>query len=580
MAKSHSSKRAQIEAVAYYRMSTDRQDKSIPEQREMLKPWAADNGYRIVAEYVDEGISGDKSREGFHQLVADSSSGKWSAMIMWDQDRWSRHDLVKTAYYVQQLRDSKIYMHTINQGRMDWESFEDRIVWAVQQESKHMYLVDLAKNTQRGIRSKAITGQLFVNPPRGYSKVPGPPASVILNEDAPLVRQAFEAYAAGHTIREVAEQLCESGMTNKNGGRLNPTSIKRMLQNSFYFGRYEFNRNQSGRKYAEPEEPIQIDDNHPAIVTKELFDRVQKRFGKNRTRTTPKKFRNYPLSGLLRCRCGAVLHARTAHNEKRYYRCQGGPYGEQTCKSERVVADEIEAALPVALAAAFTNPANIDRLQQSLATEIEKRANARQTAPDEAQKRVNSLQAKLRSVERRLAEVDSDMLEIIQDRIRELRKDIRKAEAQLSAARAAAGILGPEEIQAKQEQVIELLAKLPRTLSKLSAADQNRVLSELVERVDVKVNVLPPIQPKLHTRPRYELAGGVVFLASAIALNLFMPEMSTVAHHAGGGEAWRDMSLEAYREQYAFTALHRWRRPILWPHKPPTTANNQRRRQT
>ena len=186
----------------------------------------------------------------------------------------------------------------------------------------------------------------------------------------------------------------------------------------------------------------------------------------------------------------------------------------------------------LALAAAFTDPANVDRLQQSLTMEIEKRVNARQTNPDEAQKRVNSLQTKLRSVERRLAEVDSDMLEIIQDRIRELRKDIRKAEAQLSAACAAAGILGPEEIQAKQEQVIELLAKLPRTLSKLSAADQNRVLSELVERVDVKVNVLPPIQPKLHTRPRYELAGGVVFLASAIALNLFMPEMSTVVHNA------------------------------------------------
>ena len=65
----------------------------------------------------------------------------------------------------------------------------------------------------------------------------------------------------------------------------------------------------------------------------------------------------------------------------------------------------------------------------------------------------------------------------------------------------------------------------------LSAPDQNRVLSDLVERVDVKVNVLPPMQPKLHTRPRYELAGGIVFLMSAVALSLFMPEMSTVVHN-------------------------------------------------
>ena len=57
---------------------------------------------------------------------------------------------------------------------------------------------------------------------------------------------------------------------------------------------------------------------------------------------------------------------------------------------------------------------------------------------------------------------------------------LRRAEAHLSVARAAAGVLGPEEIKPKQEQAIEALAELPRTLSKLSAADQNRVLSELV----------------------------------------------------------------------------------------------------
>ena len=534
MAERHSNKRAQIEAVAYYRMSTDRQDKSIAEQREELEPWAKDNGYHIVAEYVDEGISGDKSREGFHQLVADSSSGKWSAMIMWDQDRWSRHDLVKTAFYVQQLRDSNVYMHTINQGRMDWASFENRIVWAVQQESKHMYLVDLAKNTTRGCRSKASTGQLFVNPPRGYSKVPGPPASVILNDDAPFVLQAFEAYASGYTIREVAEQLYESGVTNKSGGLLAPTTVRKMLRNPFYFGRYGYNRDQSRRKYAEREEPIQIDNNHPAIVGRELFDRVQNRFKKNQNKTAPKKVRNYALSGLLRCRCGKVLYARTAHNGKRYYRCQGGTYGTQSCKSERVLADDAETALAMALGSAFSTRANIDRLRQSLTAEIEQRAKAAHVAPGAAEKRVESLRVKLRSVERRLAEVDSDMLEVIQERIRDLRKELRRAEAELSAARAKAGILSPEEIKAKQEQAIELLANLPRTLSKLSAEEQNRMLTLVVDHVDVDVNVLPPIQPandrRVRTRPRYELAGGTVFLAPSLSSELFTRKMSGVVH--------------------------------------------------
>ncbi len=527
MAKSHSSKRAQIEAVAYYRMSTDRQDKSIPEQREMLQPWAADNGYLIVAEYVDEGISGDKSRPNFQQLVDDSSLGNWSAIVMWDQDRWSRHDLVKTAYYVQQLRDSNVHIHTINQGRMDWASFEDRIVWAVQQESKHMYLVDMAKNTLRGKRSKAGTGRLFLKLPRGYSKIHGDPPSITPNDDAPFVRQAFEAYASGFSIREVAKQLHGDGVTNSSGGLMAPSTVRRMLQNPIYFGRYEFNRDQSRRRYGKAEDVIQIDDNHPPIISRELFDRVQVRFKKNRSKTAAKTTYNYPLSGLLRCRCGKVLHGRT-HNGKRYYRCQGGPYGQQKCRAERVMANEIETSLPDALATAFTDPKNVDRLRKSLATEIKKRSKASQTGPDAAQKRVSSLQAKLRSVERRLAEVDSDMLEVIQGRIRDIRKELRKAEAQLSSARAAAGILSPGDIKARQEQAIELLTKLPRTLSKLSAADQNRVLSEVVERVDVAVDVLPPKKAKYpsrtRTRPRFEFAGGAIVLTSEIASGLFTSE--------------------------------------------------------
>ncbi|MAV35187.1 MAG: hypothetical protein CMJ59_06980 [Planctomycetaceae bacterium] len=534
MAKSHSNKCTLIPAVAYYRMSSEEQDKSIASQREVLVPWAKRNGYDIVCEYVDEAISGDKSRDGFHQLVGDASSGKWSAVLMWDQDRWSRHDSIKTAYYVQQLRENNCYMHTMNQGRVDWESFEERIIWTVQQEAKHMFLHSLAKNTIRGKTSKARTGRLFPKLPRGYSRLPGENASVALNEEAPLVKAAFEAYASGYTIREVADQLCEFGVTDKSGGLLAPNTVRKMLRNPFYFGRYEWNRDQSRRKYADRDDLIRIDNNHPAIVSRELFDRVQGCFKKNQKKTSPKKVRNYALSGLLRCRCGKVLYARTAPNGKRYYRCQGGTHGNQSCKSERVVADDVENALALALGSAFSTRANIDRFRQSLTAEIEQRAKAAHVAPGAAEKRVESLRVKLRSVERRLAEVDSDMLEVIQERIRDLRKELRRAEAELSAARAKAGILSPEEIKAKQEQVIELLANLPRTLSKLSAEEQNRMLTLVVDHVDVDVNALPPIQPandrRVRTRPRYELAGGTVFLAPSLSSELFTRKMSGVVH--------------------------------------------------
>jgi site-specific DNA recombinase len=43
-------------------MSTDKQEASIPAQREAVQKYAKDNGYQIIREYIDEGISGDATR--------------------------------------------------------------------------------------------------------------------------------------------------------------------------------------------------------------------------------------------------------------------------------------------------------------------------------------------------------------------------------------------------------------------------------------------------------------------------------------------------------------------------------------
>ena len=40
-----------VPAVAYYRMSSDKQEASIPEQREAVQAYAKAHGYRIVREY-------------------------------------------------------------------------------------------------------------------------------------------------------------------------------------------------------------------------------------------------------------------------------------------------------------------------------------------------------------------------------------------------------------------------------------------------------------------------------------------------------------------------------------------------
>src|SRR5687768_636647 len=133
---------ATIKAVAYYRMSTDKQDESIPRQREEVRRYAGQNGYAIVREYADEGISGDatEKRLEFRRMLRDAAGGDFRAVLCYSQDRFGRFDPLEAGYWVKPLRDAGVSLVTVTKGPIDWNSFAGRIIYAVEQEGKHEYL--------------------------------------------------------------------------------------------------------------------------------------------------------------------------------------------------------------------------------------------------------------------------------------------------------------------------------------------------------------------------------------------------------------------------------------------------------
>ena len=65
---------AKIPAVAYYRHSAqDRQENSIPIQRDQVREWAEKNGIEIVEEFADHGKSGlnAEGRPAFNEMMDD-----------------------------------------------------------------------------------------------------------------------------------------------------------------------------------------------------------------------------------------------------------------------------------------------------------------------------------------------------------------------------------------------------------------------------------------------------------------------------------------------------------------------------
>ena len=208
-------------AVAYYRMSTEKQEASIPAQRTEVEAYATKHGYQIIREYKDEGISGDatEKRVEFQKMLADAKHlGDFGVVLCWDQDRFGRFDPLEAGYWIKPLRDAGVRLETVAQGKIDWEDFAGRIVYAVQQEGKHAYLRDLSRNVTRSMAAKArACGWNGGKAPYGYNLVegrlvPGDPAEV------EIVRWLYHTYARTDTsLRALLLSLNGRGVPSPRG---------------------------------------------------------------------------------------------------------------------------------------------------------------------------------------------------------------------------------------------------------------------------------------------------------------------------------------------------------------------------
>ena len=229
-----------IPAVAYYRMSTDRQDKSIADQRKAVQQYAREHHYRIIREYCDEGISGDNTekRSAFRKMIADSSSvGDFEVILCWDQDRFGRFNSIEAGHWIYPLTQAGTRLETIAQGKIDWNDFSGRILYQIQQEGKHQFLRDLARNSLRGLISRAKTGKwVGGTPPYGYS----------VGEDEHLqfgnpiqvaaVRDVFRLRLEGMGYRTIANQLNKKAVPSPSGGKWSHDSVRLVLVRETYCG--------------------------------------------------------------------------------------------------------------------------------------------------------------------------------------------------------------------------------------------------------------------------------------------------------------------------------------------------------
>jgi DNA invertase Pin-like site-specific DNA recombinase len=134
----------------YARVSTDKQ--SCENQLIELRAVAERSGYEIVSEYIDEGISGAKSRQdrpALNAMMKAATQRKFDLVMCWSIDRLGR-SLQNLVEILNELQSLKVDLMFLQQG-LDTSSASGRMMFSV--------FGALAEFERNLIRERVMAGQ-------------------------------------------------------------------------------------------------------------------------------------------------------------------------------------------------------------------------------------------------------------------------------------------------------------------------------------------------------------------------------------------------------------------------------------
>ena len=302
------------QAVIYARYSSDKQtEQSIEGQLRVCYEFAKAQGYDIQREYIDRAMTGTNDhRPSFLQMISDSKMQEFQYIIVYKLDRFSRSTYDST-FYKHQLAQNKVKVISATEAISD--SMEGKLVERILESMAEMYSIDLSQKVKRGMRETRLKKKYLGGyAPLGFKVVD---QRLVINEEtAPYVKYIFEQYAKGVSQREIISYLTSHNVRTNKNNIISHNSLHRVFSNKKYLGKLEY-----GGEI--------IDDYCPAIISQELFDKVQEKLAENKQFSAKRKaFDQFVLSGHLFCGyCGSSVigDSGTAKNGTRhsYYTCRG-----------------------------------------------------------------------------------------------------------------------------------------------------------------------------------------------------------------------------------------------------------------
>ena len=373
-----------MNAVIYARYSSDNQrEESIEGQLRECKEYADQNGITVVRTYIDRALSAKTdSRPQFQQMIHDSATHTFEAVLVWKLDRFSRNRY-DSAHYKRILKNNRVHVVSVTESISNTP--EGIMLESLLEGMAEYYSAELAEKVSRGHKENALKAKFNGGPvPLGY-RIDSEQHYQIDPVTAPVVQEAFQRYAAGESIRSIIESLNARGIRNSRGNPFTKNSFQTLLKNRRYLGEYRY-------------KDTVIPDAIPAIIDPDCFDAVQRRCEIHRQAPAHNKADvHYLLTTKLFCgKCGTMMagesgrsHTGTVHC---YYKCGTRKRsGKEVCSLKPVRKEPLEQFVVQTALEKVLNDRVIDLLADKL-LEYQSKENTR----------LPVLQAELKEVKRRI----------------------------------------------------------------------------------------------------------------------------------------------------------------------------------
>lgn len=273
-------------AALYVRVSTLHQiDKdSLPFQKKDLENYAK---YALniddVEIFEDAGYSAKNTdRPKYQEMMSRIRNKEFTHLIVWKIDRISRNLKDFTEMY-EELKEYDITFVSKNE-QFDTSSAMGEAM---------LKIILVFAELERELASERVMAIMLARAEQGLWNGATVPLGYVWNDfisfpveepnEVKVVRKIFNMYENLKSTTKVAHKLNEKYVPTKRGGKWTAKTIRGILRNPFYIGTYRYNlrKNDKKRRLKDKSEWVVVEDNHPAIIDKKQFEKVNTMLSQN-----------------------------------------------------------------------------------------------------------------------------------------------------------------------------------------------------------------------------------------------------------------------------------------------------------